>query len=62
MTDLSSGDADLRVRLDVKGNDELAVIGNGFNAFVSKIHTVLLQVHAERGQCGHLERRNCARQ
>ncbi len=46
MTELSSGDADLRVRLDVHGKDELAVIGNGFNAFVAKIHAVLLQVHS----------------
>ncbi|HEY0065380.1 MAG TPA: methyl-accepting chemotaxis protein [Telluria sp.] len=46
MTELSSGDADLRVRLDVQGKDELAVIGTGFNAFVAKIHTVLLQVHS----------------
>ncbi|MFB9240496.1 HAMP domain-containing protein [Massilia antarctica] len=45
MTNLSSGDADLRVRLDVHGKDELAVIGAGFNAFVAKIHTVLVQVH-----------------
>jgi methyl-accepting chemotaxis protein len=44
MTDLSSGDADLRVRLEVEGTDELAVIGTGFNAFVDKIHKVLLQV------------------
>ncbi len=46
MTDLSSGDADLRVRLEVTGKDELAVIGAGFNDFVEKIHTVLLKVHA----------------
>ncbi|WP_308925254.1 methyl-accepting chemotaxis protein [Janthinobacterium sp. J1-1] len=46
MTDLSSGDADLRVKLDVKGTDELAVIGQGFNQFVEKIHAVLLQVQA----------------
>jgi len=46
MTDLSSGDADLRVKLDVKGTDELAVIGRGFNQFVEKIHAVLLQVQA----------------
>ena len=46
MTDLSSGDADLRVKLEVKGTDELAVIGKGFNAFVEKIHAVLLQVQA----------------
>ncbi|HEX8615182.1 MAG TPA: methyl-accepting chemotaxis protein [Telluria sp.] len=45
MTNLSSGEADLRVRLDVRGKDELAVIGEGFNAFVARIHTVLLQVH-----------------
>ena len=46
MTDLSSGDADLRVKLEVKGTDELAIIGKGFNAFVEKIHAVLLQVQA----------------
>jgi len=46
MTDLSSGDADLRVKLDVRGTDELAVIGKGFNQFVAKIHAVLLQVQA----------------
>ena len=46
MTALSSGDADLRVKLEVKGTDELAVIGKGFNAFVEKIHAVLLQVQA----------------
>ncbi|NHZ93127.1 HAMP domain-containing protein [Massilia sp. CCM 8733] len=45
MTNLSSGEADLRVRLDVRGKDELAVIGEGFNAFVTKIHAVLVQVH-----------------
>ena len=46
MTELSSGDADLRVKLAVTGSDELAVIGNGFNQFVEKIHAVLLQVQA----------------
>jgi methyl-accepting chemotaxis protein len=46
MTTLSSGDADLSVKLDVVGRDELAVIGNGFNQFVGKIHDVLVQVSA----------------
>ena len=46
MTALSSGDADLSVKLEVVGNDELAVIGNGFNQFVGKIHDVLVQVSA----------------
>jgi len=31
-------------RLDVKGNDELAAIGSGFNHFVGNIQGVLLQV------------------
>ncbi|MCX7221176.1 MAG: methyl-accepting chemotaxis protein, partial [Burkholderiales bacterium] len=46
MTELSSGDADLRVKLEVNGSDELAVIGKGFNQFVGNIHTVLLRVQA----------------
>ena len=46
MTALSSGDADLSVKLDVRGNDELAVIGSGFNQFVGNIHDVLLRVSA----------------
>lgn len=44
MIDLSTGDADLSARLEIDGRDELAVIGTGFNQFVAKIHTVLLQV------------------
>ena len=46
MTDLSSGDADLRTSIAVQGHDELAAIGNGFNQFVSKIHGVLTQVRS----------------
>ena len=45
MTDMASGDADLSLRLDVTGKDELAVIGKGFNDFVARIHEVLLKVH-----------------
>nr|WP_317202733.1 methyl-accepting chemotaxis protein [Janthinobacterium sp.] len=44
MTGMASGDADLSVKLAVRGNDELAVIGAGFNRFVEKIHAVLLEV------------------
>ena len=46
VADLSSGDADLRVRLAVQGNDELAVIGFGFNQFIEKIHGVLNRVRS----------------
>ncbi|GGX96119.1 HAMP domain-containing protein [Massilia dura] len=44
MTQLAGGNADLTKRLAVDGNDELAVIGNGFNVFVSKIEGVLARV------------------
>jgi methyl-accepting chemotaxis protein len=46
MADVSSGDADLRTKIAVHGNDELAAIGNGFNQFVAKIHGVLAQVRS----------------
>ena len=44
MAEVSSGEADLRTKIAVQGNDELAAIGNGFNQFVAKIHGVLAQV------------------
>jgi methyl-accepting chemotaxis protein len=44
MSGLASGNADLSARLEVRGNDELAVIGTGFNTFVGKIHSVLARV------------------
>jgi methyl-accepting chemotaxis protein len=44
MTQLSSGNADLTQRLAVRGSDELAVIGGGFNQFVAKIEQVLMRV------------------
>ncbi|WP_338763001.1 methyl-accepting chemotaxis protein [Massilia sp. METH4] len=44
MTQLASGNADLTQRLTVKGSDELAVIGQGFNTFVAKIENVLSRV------------------
>ncbi|WP_394787519.1 methyl-accepting chemotaxis protein [Rhodoferax sp.] len=46
MAGLASADADLSVKLEVQGNDELAAIGSGFNQFVAKIHAVLKQVRA----------------
>ncbi len=46
MTQLAGGNADLSARLKVKGTDELAVIGGGFNAFVAKIENVLARVRS----------------
>ena len=44
MSGLASGNADLTVRLEVKGRDELAAIAAGFNGFVARIQDVLAQV------------------
>jgi methyl-accepting chemotaxis protein len=44
MTQLAGGNADLSARLKVRGDDELAVIGRGFNEFVAKIEHVLARV------------------
>jgi len=44
MRGLASGNADLTVRLEVKGRDELASIAAGFNGFVARIQDVLAQV------------------
>ncbi len=49
MAQLAGGNADLSARLAVKGSDELAVIGSGFNDFVAKIENVLARVRDSSG-------------
>jgi methyl-accepting chemotaxis protein len=44
MSRLASADADLGVKLDDRGTDELATIGRGFNQFLAKIALVFDQV------------------
>ena len=44
LNDLASGGGDLTVRLDVGGNDELGGVSRAFNAFVDKIHGVVVNV------------------
>lgn len=46
MREVSSGDADLRARLEVGSKDELEEIGKSFNEFVAKIQAVLTQVRS----------------
>ncbi|WP_160648880.1 methyl-accepting chemotaxis protein [Photobacterium alginatilyticum] len=41
MNEISHGDGDLCVRLDTKGNDEIAELGLAFNTFVGKIHSTV---------------------
>ncbi|MBW6393055.1 methyl-accepting chemotaxis protein [Billgrantia antri] len=44
MREIASGDGDLTQRLPVRGRDESAELATQFNAFVDKIHDVLLDV------------------
>lgn len=44
MREIASGDGDLTQRLPVRGRDESARLATQFNAFVDKIHDVLLDV------------------
>ncbi|WP_281545352.1 methyl-accepting chemotaxis protein [Grimontia sp. SpTr1] len=44
--DIGEGEGDLRQRLEVKSNDEIGQLAQGFNGFVSKIHQVVGDVAA----------------
>ncbi len=42
--ELGNGDGDLRQRIDIQGNDEIAQLSLGFNGFISKIHNSMQEV------------------
>ncbi len=44
MNDIASGEADLTHRLTVTGSNEIAQVGHGFNAFVERIRSTIIQV------------------
>lgn len=44
LADISSGEGDLTKRLNVKGVDEMVVLSGHFNAFVSKLQSLIKQV------------------
>tara|TARA_Y100001956_G_C4124220_1_gene189176 strand:- start:1294 stop:2928 length:1635 start_codon:yes stop_codon:yes gene_type:complete len=44
MQDIASGDGDLSKRIEVTSNDELGKLAEGFNLFVSRIHSTVEQV------------------
>ncbi|WP_414932256.1 methyl-accepting chemotaxis protein [Vibrio europaeus] len=44
MKDIASGSGDLTVRMNAKGNDELAQLANSFDTFVSQLHTHIKDV------------------
>ncbi len=43
-SDLGQGDGDLSQRIEVKGNDEIAQLSEGFNGFIEKIHDSMREV------------------
>jgi methyl-accepting chemotaxis protein len=45
ISDISEGEGDLTKRLQVKGNDELTKLTQGFNLFSEKIKTLVIDVH-----------------
>jgi len=42
---LSSGDADLTMRIPIKGNDEFADVGNGVNKFVEMLQQIVIKLN-----------------
>ncbi len=44
MQELSEGEGDLTIRLDIKSNDEIGRLSNNFNAFIEKLKDILLLV------------------
>jgi methyl-accepting chemotaxis protein len=44
LRDIAEGDADLAVRLEEKGNDEISSLAHWFNTFVDKLHETIMQI------------------
>jgi len=42
--ELGNGDGDLRQRIDIQGQDEIAQLSLGFNSFITKIHNSMQEV------------------
>ena len=52
---IATGNADLTQRLDVKSNDEIGALVDGFNAFLAKLQTIIGQVQASEKELGAVE-------
>ncbi len=50
MRDIASGEGDLTRRLDSKGKDEIAQLGQSFNQFISKVQGIMTQVAGSTSQ------------
>ena len=52
---IATGNADLTQRLDVKSNDEIGVLVDGFNAFLTKLQTIIGQVQSSEKELSAVE-------
>ena len=52
INDISTGDADLTKRIDIKLNDEIGDVVVGFNKFTEKLQTIIGQVKKSRDTLG----------
>ncbi|MDH5407957.1 MAG: methyl-accepting chemotaxis protein [Gammaproteobacteria bacterium] len=50
LNDIAEGEGDLTRRLKTRGNDEIAMVGNGFNKFVTRIHDTMKTVSGATAQ------------
>ena len=53
-SDLARGNADLTKRLDIHTKDELEIIGNNFNQFIEKLHTILSKINISSNNSAEL--------
>ncbi len=45
LRDIAEGEGDLTQRIDVVGNDEIAVLATSFNSFVQRVHGIVVKFH-----------------
>ncbi|MBQ0168126.1 MAG: methyl-accepting chemotaxis protein [Treponema sp.] len=50
ITDISSGSADLTKRIEIKSNDEIGDVVNGFNQFTDKLHSIILDLKKSKDE------------
>ena len=53
---IASGNADLTKRIEVNSNDEVGNLGNGFNRFIEKLHTIISQIQDSKTELGGIEK------
>ncbi len=53
---IASGNADLSKRIEVNSNDEVGNLGNGFNRFIEKLHTIISQIQDSKTELGGIEK------